>query len=309
MNGINSNNNKSSLLHRQISIKAVTPDEIFQNEILEPMIGDKLNLDVKSMGISIWSDSRNTLNHNRHRDGHGHGHDSNHSNASKEECINHNDTDDIDESHDVALEKSVDDIDALPVSDDSVGLHNDNDDELKETNNPSTTEGTEGGKKQSPQSPQTSLESHDRESLLNIIQQQIEQINELKRNMNTLSKMVFTLKDNMEDLSFNIEERDIKDPSDDINDLRQEMIVIKKRLNLLENEKSDREQFRDWLKNTVKLDQYFDILIENGFEDMISVSKLSKEMLDQIGITKIGHQQRMLHFVDLIKDSVTPYQY
>lgn len=279
-------------------------DEIFQTQILEPMMRNKLALEAKGFSVpdvsSIWRGSRFSKSDNMHDK-----HSSNHSNASKED-IHHNN------NNDVAMEKSMDN--PLPASDES--LHNEDQDKDGTTNRPSTNHKDDiNGKKGKSDCIQTAvielqgLQGMDKNDMIRIIKQQNEEINELKRNMNTLSKMVFGIKDNLEDIQYNIEEKDDIDPTNDINDLRHEMIVIKKRLNLLENEKTDREQFKDWLKNTVKLDEYFHVFIENGFEDMISISKLTKDMLNQIGITKIGHQQRLLHFVDLIKDNVQPYQY
>ena len=56
----------------------------------------------------------------------------------------------------------------------------------------------------------------------------------------------------------------------------------------------------------VKLPQYFDILIENGYDDLESVGDVTMEELSQIGIDKIGHRKKILKHALLLKDDITP---
>ena len=59
----------------------------------------------------------------------------------------------------------------------------------------------------------------------------------------------------------------------------------------------DSELVAQWLKETVKLPQYYDILLQNGFDDMEFVKDITKEDLLGIGIDKLGHQKRILKCV------------
>lgn len=51
---------------------------------------------------------------------------------------------------------------------------------------------------------------------------------------------------------------------------------------------------KDWLGNTVGLSQYYDILEKNGFDDLQSMGLLTMQDLNDIGITKRGHQKKLL---------------
>lgn len=49
-----------------------------------------------------------------------------------------------------------------------------------------------------------------------------------------------------------------------------------------------------WLKNTVKLDIYFDVFIQNGIDDMDILSSLRMNDLINIGIDKLGHRIKIM---------------
>ena len=53
-------------------------------------------------------------------------------------------------------------------------------------------------------------------------------------------------------------------------------------------------QFEDWLLNTKYLGQYYDTLVDNGFDAMISVCKLKDQDLIDMGIHKKGHRIKIL---------------
>ena len=55
--------------------------------------------------------------------------------------------------------------------------------------------------------------------------------------------------------------------------------------------------FRSWLTNTVKLPQCIANFENHGFEDMLVISKITKEDLSAIGVDKIGHQRVILMHV------------
>jgi len=60
--------------------------------------------------------------------------------------------------------------------------------------------------------------------------------------------------------------------------------------------KRETEKVRLWMATTVKLPEYTEILIANGFDSlaMFENEALDKESLDEMGITKVGHRKRIL---------------
>eukprot|EP01083_Nonionella_stella_P173499 598666_1 len=53
------------------------------------------------------------------------------------------------------------------------------------------------------------------------------------------------------------------------------------------------EELRKWFDNVLKLPQYFQIFVDNGFEDLDSISDMTMDDLTQIKITKLGHQKKL----------------
>ena len=49
-----------------------------------------------------------------------------------------------------------------------------------------------------------------------------------------------------------------------------------------------------WLNDTVKLVQYFQLFIDDGFDDMTQILTMTDEDLADIGITKKGHRRKIL---------------
>ena len=69
------------------------------------------------------------------------------------------------------------------------------------------------------------------------------------------------------------------------------------------SDNDDKEELREWLKDVVKLPQYFQVFIENGIEDLDTVAALDKDTLKQIGIDKVGHQLKILTNAKTIKSN------
>ena len=59
-------------------------------------------------------------------------------------------------------------------------------------------------------------------------------------------------------------------------------------------------EFKLWLENVVKLGQYLDVLVENGFDSLYAMTTTNIDQLTQIGIGKIGHAQTIMKHVDSI---------
>ncbi|XP_062304937.1 caskin-1 [Osmerus eperlanus] len=60
----------------------------------------------------------------------------------------------------------------------------------------------------------------------------------------------------------------------------------------------------DWL-SLIGLHQYYQVLVQNGYENMDFVSELSWDDLQEIGITKLGHQKKLMLAVRRLKDLQT----
>ncbi|XP_072240857.1 uncharacterized protein [Leuresthes tenuis] len=57
----------------------------------------------------------------------------------------------------------------------------------------------------------------------------------------------------------------------------------------------------DWLSH-LGLSQYYQVLVQNGYENIDFVSDISLEDLQEIGITKLGHQKKMMLGVTRLKE-------
>ena len=68
------------------------------------------------------------------------------------------------------------------------------------------------------------------------------------------------------------------------------------------------ERMRSWMVSTVKLPEYTESLIENGFDRMEMFENLSMEDLNLMGITKIGHRKRILAEAQKLNGSLAPSQ-
>ena len=61
-----------------------------------------------------------------------------------------------------------------------------------------------------------------------------------------------------------------------------------------EQDISEKEVLRIWLRDKCKLEQYYDIFIENGWDDMDSLNYMKEEDLRQMNINKMGHIRKLL---------------
>ena len=60
-----------------------------------------------------------------------------------------------------------------------------------------------------------------------------------------------------------------------------------------DNKMSKVDEVKKWMKETVDLEQYTDLLINNGYDDMESISDLTMNELKDIGVEKIGHRKKI----------------
>eukprot|EP01084_Bolivina_argentea_P089610 161658_1 len=62
---------------------------------------------------------------------------------------------------------------------------------------------------------------------------------------------------------------------------------------------SKKEELRKWLKDTVDLEEYFDILVENGYDEMESVKLLRMNELTLL-IEKMGHRAKLMRYIAML---------
>ena len=58
-------------------------------------------------------------------------------------------------------------------------------------------------------------------------------------------------------------------------------------------EQSEEEKVRAWMEETVKLGQYAQVLIDNGFDEMESLMDITMEELEEMGVDKMGHRKKI----------------
>eukprot|EP01083_Nonionella_stella_P184723 671698_1 len=62
-----------------------------------------------------------------------------------------------------------------------------------------------------------------------------------------------------------------------------------------------KQEVIEWLTDVVHLSQYLDIFKREAIEDLEIVKRLTMDTLTLMGITKIGHQLKILHQIDIMK--------
>ena len=70
------------------------------------------------------------------------------------------------------------------------------------------------------------------------------------------------------------------------------MVGIKSNMN--EPQLTDQEMVQKWLNETIRLPQYFELFMEQGFEDLDSIKFMTKDDLKEIGVDNTDHQRRIL---------------
>ena len=63
---------------------------------------------------------------------------------------------------------------------------------------------------------------------------------------------------------------------------------------------TEEERVQKWLKEVVKLPEYSQLLIQQGFDELDCIRDVTKEDLESMGIDKVGHQRRILKHSALI---------
>eukprot|EP01083_Nonionella_stella_P070228 187804_1 len=66
---------------------------------------------------------------------------------------------------------------------------------------------------------------------------------------------------------------------------------------MLSNQReNDIDKVRQWLTDKVKLAQYLDLFVNNGYDDLESMQDITFSELEQIGINKMGHRKKLAKY-------------
>ena len=104
-----------------------------------------------------------------------------------------------------------------------------------------------------------------------------------------------------------------KRKGDGVGDIRERMNRLEINVNRLLNEGShgdDKENselvaVRRWMISVVKLPQYLDVFIENGFDDLSLIQMMRSNDLEDLGIDKKGHRLKIMREIDKLTGSGT----
>ena len=87
--------------------------------------------------------------------------------------------------------------------------------------------------------------------------------------------------------------------------LQQEFAVLKESENKDGDEEvqeqPEAEKLRKWMRDEVKLPRYFNVLKDNGFDNMESLQDLTSWDLKEMGIDKMGHRRRIMRNVNMLR--------
>ena len=62
-------------------------------------------------------------------------------------------------------------------------------------------------------------------------------------------------------------------------------------------------EVKRWLKEEVKMEQYCDLFVKNGYDDMETVLEMNDNELIEIGIDKKGHRKKILIYIEKKKNN------
>eukprot|EP01084_Bolivina_argentea_P021003 39007_1 len=132
-------------------------------------------------------------------------------------------------------------------------------------------------------------------SLTKQLQERTMTVSKLETQQKQLKSFIF------EESKNNDSDANITNITSELLSLKQEMQKMKIIMSNMQNQNkphtSEAEKLRAWLKDTVKLEQYFDMFIENGFDNLEAIKMVTMDVLNMIGIDKIGHKMTLIRHV------------
>ena len=94
-----------------------------------------------------------------------------------------------------------------------------------------------------------------------------------------------------------------------VNQLKKEMRALREAQNPGDEElkeETEEMKLKKWMEDEVKLPQYFELLKEDGFDDLESVQDVTEDDLKAMGINKTGHRRKIIKFVTKLKATNNP---
>ena len=76
-----------------------------------------------------------------------------------------------------------------------------------------------------------------------------------------------------------------------VTELREDMMNLKEAHRVQEHQELP---LREWIENKMGLPQYFELLMDNGFEDLESLKDITMEHLREMGIEEMGHRLKLM---------------
>ena len=94
-----------------------------------------------------------------------------------------------------------------------------------------------------------------------------------------------------------------------MNQLKEEVAALREAQNQGDEElkeETEEMKLKKWMEDEVKLPQYFELLKEDGFDDLESVQDVTEDDLKAMGIDKTGHRRKIMKFVTKLKAKNNP---
>ena len=126
------------------------------------------------------------------------------------------------------------------------------------------------------------------------------------------NKMMQEMQENMGRLSKQINEIQLmlmeERKNDEVGDMRKEVEEMKRNMDVLMEEKVEkdgrrdgkREEMKKWMRDVVGLPEYVDLLVENGMDDLDVIKHLTANDLQGIGIDKVGHKIKIVKEIEIL---------
>ena len=115
-----------------------------------------------------------------------------------------------------------------------------------------------------------------------------------KNELDEIKEIILQIKKAINDIINDKDNKKIKEIIEEIKNILHEKSLIK-------SQNLKQEQFRLWLINNVGLGQYYDLLIQNGFDSLLTIKYATMNQLKFIGINKIGHRLTLIHHITKLK--------
>ena len=115
-----------------------------------------------------------------------------------------------------------------------------------------------------------------------------EQITILTSNVNKLSNKMDQMMNNINKLTLSMQ--------------NMQQWIIKNGQNTNMRVNNHKETLRSWFENRVKLVEYYELFIENGFEDLDLLTAITMKDLISMGIEKLAHRIKIMQCIEYLKN-------